>query len=105
MRRTISLPGALRPASLGCLAAVLLVACQKDVEPEKMEAARDWDKAICECPTSWSEAAKCQAKNPMPELELVDANGKARYHEASVRAFRDLMTRGVACNARINANK
>jgi hypothetical protein len=81
-----------------------LTACLGDVEPEKMEAARDWDKAICQCPVFGDEARKCQTLHPMPTLELTDTDGKQRYKPSSVRAFRDLMVRGVACDQRITEN-
>src|SRR5688572_18696128 len=86
-------------------AMTLLLACQRDVEPEHMEAVSQWSVAICDCASKGaSEAKECMAKLKEPkELDQLGDSGRPQYKIESFQSYTRYRSKGDECKAQITA--
>jgi hypothetical protein len=85
-------------------ASLLLLACQKDVEPEKMKAVADWSSAMCACAKkAKSDAKACAAKlgiGPLSPQEFGSLGPK--YNVEQMKQWTNLDSVGMVCEVNIN---
>jgi hypothetical protein len=80
-----------------------LMACQRMVEKEKMEAIGQWSIAMCKCAekSDAAEAKSCAEALKKPELSLLNSSGRPQYKLDSVHVFDSIESTGSECQRKI----
>ena len=89
---------------------VILSACQKDVEKERVEAAGAWAIAVCDCEKKGGAAAKTCAdalKKPADPSAETGLGSAPKYRIESLKEYISIISPGEVCetNIRIHAEK
>ena len=82
-----------------------LVACQRMVEKEHMDAIGQWSIAMCKCgeKSDAAEAKSCADALKQPQLELLNSAGRTQYKLDSVQVYTSIESTGTQWQMKIMA--